>query len=63
MNVPCEGLPMPYGLDTKRCLSSDPSRMVLTRVDGMLDLKEPVVSYSPVFDPQNSLLSRENRVK
>ena len=27
------------------------------------ELREPVVSYNPVFDPQNSNLSIENRVK
>ena len=27
------------------------------------ELREPVVSYNPVSDPQNSLLSLENSVK
>ena len=26
------------------------------------ELREPVVSYNPVFGPQNSLLSLENRI-
>jgi len=27
------------------------------------ELREPVVSYNPVFDPPNSILSLENSVK
>jgi REP element-mobilizing transposase RayT len=33
------------------------------REEGVFELREPVVSYNPVFDPQNSLLSLKNSVK
>jgi preprotein translocase subunit SecA len=30
--------------------------------EGVFEIREPVVSYNPVLDPQNSLLSLENSV-
>jgi hypothetical protein len=37
--------------------------MVLNHVEGMFELREPLVSYNPVFDTQICILSLENRVK
>ena len=53
-----------YVDEVKRSLMSRAvGRETHEREEGEFELREPVASYNPVFDPQNSSLSLENSVK
>ena len=53
-----------YVDEVKRCLRSRAvGRETHAREEGVFELREPIVSCNPVFDPQNSIISLENSVK